>query len=132
MCGGSERGLVVADAGRGPRVTGAACGTGAARPTGRGSRRGPRVVGRRGLALAAGTALAAPAGVAAPAALAAGAVDLGGRELQRRADLVDLDLEDRALLALAVLVGPGLEPTLDDDPHAPLERLRDVLRRLPP
>ncbi len=78
------------------------------------------------------SALAAATGVAAPAALAAGAVDLGGGELQRRADLVDLDLEDRALLALAVLVGPGLQPTLDDHAHAPLERLGDVLRRLAP
>src|SRR4051794_4794467 len=129
----SERGLFVADAGRSPRVgRGVAAALAAGRSRGR-----PRVVGRRGLAaLARAAALAATAlaaaGVAAPAALAAGAVDLGGRELQRRADLVDLDLEDRALLALAGLVGAGLQATLDDDPHAPLERLGDVLRRLPP
>ena len=96
---------------------------------GRRRRSGPRVVAGGGLAAA---ARLTAAGVAAPAALAAGAVDLGGGELQRRADLVDLDLEDGALLALAGLVGARLEPALDDDPHAPLERLGDVLRRLPP
>ena len=106
------------------------------RPAGAGVAHGSAAagVGLVAAALATGlaAALAATAGVAAPAALAAGAVDLGGRELQRRADLVDLDLEDRALLALTGLVGAGLEPALDDDPHAPLERLRDVLRGLPP
>src|SRR4051794_16714914 len=126
----SERRLVGRYAGSTPRVVGAAAALAAA---GRGRGR-PRVVRRGGpTGLAAGrAALAAAAGVAAPAALAAGAVDLGGGELQRRTDLVDLELEDGALLTLAGLVGPGLEPALDDDPHAPLERLGDVLGRLAP
>ena len=64
------------------------------------SRLGPRVV-------LGGTAAAA-AGVAPAAARAGGAGDLGGGVLQRRADLLDLDLEDGALLALAGLVRRGL------------------------
>src|SRR3954447_3862135 len=132
--GWSEGWLVVADAGGAPRVAGGCAAALTALATGRGGRSGPRVVGRRGLAAALGLAatLAATTGVAASAALAAGAVDLGGRELQRGADLVDLDLEDGPLLTFAGLVGPGLEPALDDHPHAPLQRLGDVLRRLPP
>ena len=52
--------------------------------------------------------------------------------LQAGADLLDVQLVDRALDALAVLVGPLLQPALHDDAHASLERLGDVLRRLTP
>src|SRR4051794_38151267 len=51
---------------------------------------------------------------------------------QRRADLVDFQLDDGALLTLAGLVRPLLEPAGDDDASAPLERLGDMLGRLPP
>src|SRR6266545_2507609 len=86
------------------------------------------------VAAAAGRALAAlgAAGVAPAAARPGRAGDLGGGVLQARADFLDLDLEDRALLALTGLVRSGLEPALDDNPHAALQRLRDVLRGLPP
>ena len=66
------------------------------------------------------------------AALTGGLVDLGGGVPQGGADLVDLDLVDGALLAFLGLVRPLPEPALDDDPHATLEALGDVLRRLPP
>src|SRR5690606_7941986 len=59
-------------------------------------------------------------------------VDLGGGVAQRRADLVDLDLEDGTLLTLAGLVRPLLETSLHDHPHAALQRLGHVLGRLPP
>src|SRR4051812_9308326 len=119
---GSERGLVGAHAGRAPRV-GSRGGTATAGCRGRG---GPWVVGGSGLTRLAAALGGPTAGVAAPAALAAGAVDLGGRELQGRADLLDVDLEDGALLALAGLIAARLEAAVDDDPHAALERLRDV------
>src|SRR6202012_2186825 len=63
---------------------------------------------------------------------ALGLGDLGRRVAQGRADLVDLDLVDRALLAFLGLVGPLLEPALHDDPHPALQRFGDVLGRLPP
>ena len=65
-------------------------------------------------------------------AAAAGLVDLGGRVAQGRADLVDLELHDGALLALAGLVRAALESALHDHPHALGERLGHVLRGLAP
>src|SRR3954470_7064528 len=75
---------------------------------------------------------ASAAAEAAPAALPLGLVDLRGGALQGRTDVVRLDLVDGALLPLASLVRPLLEPALHDDPHATLEALGDVLGRLPP
>ena len=101
---------------------------------GLGSRGGPRVVGRGAAtgAAAGGLAAAGTAAVAAAAAGATGADDLRGGPAQRGADLVDVDLERGALLALAGLPGAGPHPAVDDHPRALLERLGDVLGRLPP
>src|SRR5438309_709682 len=94
-------------------LEGRVVGEAAATATGR-----PGVVGRLVLGAGAPTAaaLAATAGVAAATAtteaattLALGLVDLRRGVLQRRADLVDLDLVDGALLALTGLVRPLLE-----------------------
>src|SRR5690606_35603002 len=108
---------------------------------------GPGVVGRGAAALLAAASeaaalLAAEAALLAAeaAALAAaessalplGLVDLRGGVAQRRADLVDLDLEDGALLTLAGLVRTLLETSLDDHPHAALQGLGHVLGGLPP
>src|SRR5689334_20101268 len=101
----SERGLVGRDARSSPRVVAGVAGRGRGR-----GRRGPRVLGRSAATLARGTGLAASAGVATAATGAADPVDLGGRELERRADLLDLDLEHGALLTLAGLVGARLQP----------------------
>src|SRR6476646_226403 len=82
-----------------------------------------------------GALVAGPRVVAAEALTAAGAaglLHLGGGHLQARPDLLHVDLEDRALLTLAGLVGPCLEPALNDDAHAAGQRLGRVLRRLPP
>src|SRR5665647_3221598 len=71
--------------------------------------------------------------VAATLTAAAGDLgDLGGGVAEGGADFVDLDLEHRALLAGVRLGRPRLEPTGDDDLHALLEGLRDVLRVLAP
>src|SRR5262249_51152157 len=59
-------------------------------------------------------------------------VDLGGGVPQRRADVIDLDLVDRPLLALARLVLALAQPAGDDDPHAALQALGHVLRGLAP
>ena len=59
-------------------------------------------------------------------------VTLAVAYFRRRADLVDVDLEDGALLALAGLVLTLLQAALHDDAHALLEGLGDVLRGLPP
>src|SRR5262245_49301578 len=94
----SERGLVGADTRGGPGVVrrGTARAAGRSALGGRG-RRGPRVVvGRRGLA----ALLTAVRRTTRP--LRAG--HLGGGVAQRRTDLVDLDLEDGALLTLTRLV----------------------------
>src|SRR5512133_3508537 len=128
LCGGgSERGLVVAaDAGGGARVVAAGRGRGCAAALRRGR---PRVVARR-----TGRSLTAAATVAAVrrAARALGARHLGGGVLQRRTDLVDLDLEDGALLTLARLVLTRAEVALHDDTQPLLQGLGDVLRGLPP
>lgn len=78
---------------------------------------------------------AATAAVTTLAALATstrGLRDLGRGVLQAGADFLDVQLVDRALDALTVIVGPLLQPALHDDAHASRERLCDVLRRLTP
>src|SRR4029078_2547068 len=83
--------------------------------------RGAALAGRCGGLLAAGrggprgvpaAALLAAAAVATAAATTGGAGDLRGRELQARPDLLDLDLEDGALLPLAGLVAACREAAL--------------------
>src|SRR6478609_7835829 len=86
----------------------------------------PRVVSGSTTGSAAGRAEAA----AGRAAL--GLVDLRRRVAQRRADLVDVELDHGALLALAGLVRALLEPSGRDHAHAPRQRLGDVLSRLAP
>src|SRR5690606_28799806 len=105
---GSERSLVGVGAGGGPAVR-----------RGRGLR--PRILGH-GALLRAATATAA--------ALRAG--DLGGREAQARADLVDVELDRGALVAVAVVVGALLELSDGDDLHALGERARHVLSEVAP
>src|SRR5699024_661871 len=58
--------------------------------------------------------------------------DLGGSELEGRADLVDLDLVHGATLTITVLVAPLAQPALHDDAHALAEGLHHVLRRFAP
>src|SRR5690606_8222523 len=69
-----------------------------------------------------------------PAATAAtrGAGDLRGRVAAARADLVDLEFDRRAVVALAVLVAALLEAALRDDAHALRERAGHVLGELAP
>src|SRR5689334_10227629 len=95
----SEGGLVVVGA-RG--ATAAAAVAAAARGC------APRVVLRRGLRTTAAATTAADL-AAASAATTARAGDLGGRVAERGADLVDLELDRGAVLALAVLVAALLE-----------------------
>src|SRR4051794_18744638 len=52
---------------------------------------------------------------------------LRGGIAQRRTDLLDIELDDRALLALAGLVDALLQPALRDDPHAAGQRFGGVL-----
>src|SRR5690606_25260493 len=99
----------------------------------------PRVVGRSAAALLAAGGATAPAAallaataVATLATAARGLGDLGRGVAQAGADLVDVQLVDRALDALTVLVGPLLTPALHDHAHASLKGLGDVLRRLTP
>src|SRR5215207_10471293 len=89
----------------------------------------PRVV-----AVAAAAAATSAGGAAGTAALSTTGItgNLGRGVLQRRPDLVDVDLEDGPALALAGLVAAGLQPAVDDDPHAFLQRLGNVLRSLSP
>src|SRR5215468_10781371 len=92
-------------------------------------------VGRIGGPRVFGGPLAAAAASALPGEVAAGPVgldDLGGGVAQRGADLVDLDLVNGALLAFPGFIGTLAQPPADNDAHAPLQALRDVLRRLPP
>ena len=90
---------------------------------------GPRVL------LLAAAALLAAALLATEAAATAAPLGLGdlGRGIpQRGADLVDLHLDDGALLAFLGLVGPGLQASGDDDAGAAAEGLGDVLRGVAP
>src|SRR4051794_6908431 len=125
--GRSEGWLVAADTGGGPRVGGRSAATlrCAALGSARLGRRPRVVVGRAGLTALLPTAVRRTA-------RALGARHLGGGVLQRRADLVDLDLEDGALLALTRLVLTRAQVALHDDAHPLLEGLRDVLRGLTP
>jgi len=59
-------------------------------------------------------------------------VDLGGGPAQRRSDLVGLDLDHRALLALLGFPCAGLQTAGDDDALAGLAGLGDVLGELSP
>src|SRR5699024_8407656 len=103
----------------------------------------PRVVGRAGvaaaaleaatLAAAAVAAALATAIAAAPAGEATAAAPLGAGDLRSgvthgRAELVDLQLDDVALLAIASLEGTLHQTTLRARPHALGERRGDVLR----
>src|SRR3954469_5529205 len=89
-----------------------------------------------GVSTPAATTLAATAAAVTTLATAprtaCGLGDLGRGTAQAGADFIDVQLVDRALDALTVLVGPLLQPALHDDAHASLERLGDVLRRLTP
>src|SRR4051812_37081064 len=103
---------------------------------------GPRVLGpalRSGgaaaTAVAAASEVAAVAATAAEAAASAAARGLGDLRrgvAQRRPYLVDLELDDRALLTLLGVVRAAAEAAADDHAGATGERLGDVLRRLPP
>src|SRR6476469_3579153 len=94
----------------------------------------PRVV--LGLGTAAGGRTAAGASptaeAAASAAAAAGLVHLGGGIPQRGADLVDLDLDNGALLSLPGFEGPLLEPSGDDHARAAGEAFGHILGGLTP
>ena len=69
----------------------------------------------------------------AAATLTAGGLgDLRGGVAQRGADLVDLQLDDGALLAFLGVERALLEPPADDDPRTAGEGLGDVLGHLPP
>ncbi len=63
---------------------------------------------------------------------ALGLGDLRRRITQRRADLVDVELDDGALLALLGLVRARLQPPRHDHAGAAVERLGDVLGRVTP
>src|SRR6478672_5262094 len=79
---------------------------------------GPGVIGLRAAAALSTIPSLVAGPAAAEAAAAAGALglgDLGRRVAQGRADLVDLDLVDGALLAFLGFVRPLLEPALHDD-----------------
>src|SRR3954447_24711809 len=78
-------------------------------------------------------AASAAAATEAAAALTAGGLgDLRGGVAQRGADLVDLQLDDGALLAFLGVERALLEPPADDDPRAAGEGLGHVLGHLPP
>src|SRR6476469_2801279 len=79
------------------------------------------------LAATEAAALLAAASETGTAAPALGLVDLGRGVAQRGADLVDLHLDDRALLALLGLVRARLQAARDDHASAALQGLGDVL-----
>jgi hypothetical protein len=64
--------------------------------------------------------------------VAAGLGDLGGGPLQRRAEILDVDLVDGALVAVGGLVGALLEAAGDDDPRPFGEGFRGVVGQVPP
>src|SRR3954463_4758881 len=92
--------------------------------------------GRRpGVARAAATtgeATAAATTETAAALTTRGTGDLRGGVAEGRADLVDLELDDGALLAFLRVEGALLEPAADDDARTAGQRLGDVLGRLAP
>src|SRR5690606_26027824 len=99
----------------------------------------PRVVFCRATIAATGVgrdrgAVAASAAEPTATATAASAdlVDLGGGVAQGGTDLVDLELDDRALLTLTGFVGALLEPSAHDDASASGQALGDVLRCFTP
>src|SRR3954469_24993288 len=77
-------------------------------------------------------ASAAPTGEAAASLTARGLRDLRGGVAQRGADLVDLQLDDGALLAFLGVERALLEPPADDDARTAGEGLGDVLGPLTP
>ena len=74
--------------------------------------------------------IALPVAATAAATLSAG--DLGRRVAEGRTDLVDINLEHGALLALAGLVAARLQPARDDDAGALGQGLGHVLGVLAP
>src|SRR5205823_14344238 len=89
--------------------------------------------GRRGRPRVVGLSATTTEAAATTTATATGRLaHLGRGELQRRADLVDLELDDRALLTLAGLERALPQPALHDHAVAAVQRLGDVLGRLPP
>src|SRR5215218_11387743 len=92
--------LQVSGSGLEGRFVGVTAGGGGSR-----SGRGPRVIGRCAAAAGALGAETAAGGAAL------GAVDLGRGVAQRRADLIDIEFDDGALLTLAGLERALLEPT---------------------
>src|SRR5271156_3799668 len=96
----------------------------------------PRGFARRAAAAALGRWTGSPTAAAAEtttaAAAAAGFVNLGGGVLQARADLVDLELDHSALLALTGLERTLLEPSAHDHARAAGQALGHVLGSLPP
>ena len=92
-------------------------------PTGRRCRAAAATLGGR----LTGASAAATAESAAAAAAAAGLVDLGCGVPQPRADLVDLELDHGALLALTGLERTLLQPSAHDHPRATGQALGHVL-----
>src|SRR6476660_7891458 len=111
----------IADPGRGPRVflrgglVAAPCSTGVA-----------ALVCTLAATEATAAVAAAEATLSTLAAGALGAVDLGIGVAQARADLVDLKLDNGALLAFLGFVGTALQAAGNDHAHALGEGLRDV------
>src|SRR5829696_6646241 len=98
-------------------------------------RRRPGVARTAATTAAAGAAEAAATAAteAAAATLTAGGLgDLRGGVAQRGADLVDLQLDDGALLAFLRVERALLEPPADDDPRTAGDGLGDVLGHLAP
>src|SRR3954466_637986 len=99
-----------------------------------------RFVGRPGRRRPGGARAAATTGEATAAATTEtaaalttrGTGDLRGGVAEGRADLVDLELDDGALLAFLRVEGALLEPAADDDARTAGQRLGDVLGRLAP
>src|SRR3954471_2607253 len=87
---------------------------------------------RPGVARAAATTAATTGEATAAALTTRGTGDLRGGVAEGRADLVDLELDDGALLAFLRVEGALLEPAADDDARTAGQRLGDVLGRLAP
>src|SRR3954451_13185815 len=87
---------------------------------------------RPGVARAAATTAATTGEATAAALTTRGTGDLRGGVAEGRADLIDLELDDGALLAFLRVEGALLEPAADDDARTAGQRLGDVLGRLAP